>query len=75
MQHLGADSFQVGLVFAWTFLLTPVQVLSTALLPRLGFKRLTLLGWSARGWCLLVPAGLAVRRVLVGIRRSAATSR
>jgi MFS family permease len=60
MQHLGADSFQVGLVFAWTFLLTPVQVLSTALLPRLGFKRLTLLGWSARGWCLLVPAGLAV---------------
>ena len=30
MQQLGADSFQVGLVFAWTFLLTPVQVLATA---------------------------------------------
>ena len=60
MQQLGADSFQVGLVFAWTFLLTPVQVLATAFLPHLGFKRLTLAGWSARGWCLLVPAGLAL---------------
>jgi MFS family permease len=60
MQHLGADSFQVGLVFAWTFLLTPVQVLATAFLPHLGFKRLTLVGWSARGWCLVVPIGLAI---------------
>ena len=60
MQQLGASSFEVGLVFAWTFLLTPVQVLATAFLPRLGFKRLTLAGWSARGWCLLVPIGLAI---------------
>lgn len=60
MQELGADSFQVGLTFAWTFLLTPVQVLATAFLPHLGFKRLTLAGWSARGWCLVVPAGLAL---------------
>src|SRR5947207_2052447 len=60
MQQLGADSFQVGLTFAWTFLLTPVQVLATAFLPSLGFKRLTLAGWSARGWCLLVPITLAI---------------
>jgi len=60
MQQLGADSFQVGLVFSWTFLLTPVQVLATAFLPQLGFKRLTLAGWSLRGWCLLVPIGLAI---------------
>lgn len=60
MQQLGADSFQVGLVFSWTFLLTPVQVLATAFLPHLGFKRLTLAGWSLRGWCLLVPIGLAL---------------
>jgi MFS family permease len=59
MQHLGADSFQVGLVFAWTFLLTPVQVIATALLPHLGFKKLTLFGWNARAWFLLVPLGLA----------------
>lgn len=59
MQHLGADPFQIGLVFAWTFLLTPVQVVATALLPHLGFKRLTLFGWNARAWFLLVPLGLA----------------
>lgn len=60
MQHLGADSFQVGITAAWTFLLTPVQVLATAFLPHLGFKRMTLAGWSARGWCLIVPALLAL---------------
>jgi len=59
MQHLGADSFQIGLVFAWTFLLTPVQIVATALLPHLGFKRLTLFGWNARAWFLLVPLLLA----------------
>lgn len=55
MEYLGANAFEVGLVFAWTYLLTPVQVLSTALLPRLGFKRLTMAGWGVRGWFLLVP--------------------
>ena len=60
MQQIGADSFQTGLVFAWTFLLTPAQVLATSLLPRLGFKRLALAGWSIRGWCLLVPVAIAV---------------
>ncbi len=55
MEYLGANAFEVGLVFAWTYLLTPVQVLSTALLPRLGFKRLTMAGWGARGWFLFVP--------------------
>jgi hypothetical protein len=33
---------------------------ATALLPRLGFKRLTLAGWGARSWFLLVPLGLAL---------------
>ena len=60
MQQLGASSFQVGLVFSWTFLLTPVQVLSTVFLPQLGYKRLTMAGWSARGWCLAVPIVLAI---------------
>ena len=31
MQQLGADSFQIGLVFSWTFLLTPVQIVATDL--------------------------------------------
>lgn len=60
MQQLGGNSFEVGLVFAWTFLLTPVQVLATALLPRLGFKRLTIIGWNARAWFLLVPLALTL---------------
>jgi MFS family permease len=60
MQKLGADSFQVGLVYSWTFLLTPVQVIATAFLPQIGFKRLTLAGWSVRAWCLLIPIGLAI---------------
>lgn len=60
MAYLGADSFQTGLVYGWPLMLTPVQVLATALLPRLGFKRLTLAGWGARSWFLLVPLGLAL---------------
>ena len=60
MAYLGADSFQTGLVYGWTLLLTPVQVASTLLLPRLGFKRLTLAGWGARSWFLLVPLTLAL---------------
>ncbi|MFZ5495298.1 MAG: hypothetical protein ACOZE5_08170 [Verrucomicrobiota bacterium] len=60
MAWLGADSFQTGLVYGWPLMLTPVQVLATALLPRLGFKRLTLAGWGARSWFLLVPLGIAV---------------
>lgn len=60
MAYLGADSFQTGLVYGWPLLLTPVQVFATVLLPRLGFKRLTLAGWGARSWFLLVPLGLAL---------------
>ena len=60
MAYLGADSFQTGLVYGWPLLLTPVQVLATVLLPRLGFKRLTLAGWGARSWFLLVPLALAI---------------
>jgi MFS family permease len=60
MEHLGATPFEVGLVYAWMFLLTPAQVLATALLPRLGFKKLTLAGWGARGWFLGVPLLIAL---------------
>jgi hypothetical protein len=58
MAYLGADSFQTGLVYSWPLLLTPVQVFATVLLPRLGFKRLTMAGWGARSWFLIVPLGL-----------------
>lgn len=60
MAWLGADSFETGLVYAWPLLLTPVQVFATVLLPRLGFKRLTMAGWGARSWFLVVPLALTV---------------
>ncbi len=60
MAYLGADSFQTGLVYGWTLLLTPVQVFATMLLPSMGFKRLTLAGWGARSWFLIVPLLLAL---------------
>ena len=58
MAWLGADSFETGLVYGWPLLLTPVQVFATVLLPKLGFKRLTMAGWGARSWFLVVPLGL-----------------
>jgi MFS family permease len=60
MAYLGANSFETGLVYGWPLLLTPVQVFATVLLPRMGFKRLTLAGWGARSWFLLVPLSLAL---------------
>ena len=59
-ERLGASSFQVGLAYSFVFLLTPVQVAATALLPRYGFKRLSLGGWSARSLFLAIPIGLAL---------------
>ena len=58
-ERLGASAFQVGLASAFVFLLLPLQVLSTAALPRLGYKRQMVLGWSCRLLFLLVPLGLA----------------
>ena len=59
-ERLGASSFQVGLAYSFVFLLTPVQVAATALLPHFGFKRVTLGGWGARSFFLVVPVWLAV---------------
>lgn len=58
-ERLGATSFQVGLAYSFVFLLTPVQVLATALLPRHGFKKVSLGGWSARSVFLALPLALA----------------
>jgi hypothetical protein len=52
-EALGASPLAVGLAYAFVFILTPVQVLSTALLPRLGFRRLMIAGWGLRSLFLL----------------------
>jgi MFS family permease len=58
--QLGASSFEVGLAYAFVFLLLPVQILATSTLPRFGYKRQILFGWASRGVFLLVPLGLAL---------------
>ena len=59
-ESLGANPFQVGLAYSFIFLLTPIQILSTALIPRYGFRRVMLSGWGTRSIFLAVPLGLAV---------------
>jgi MFS family permease len=58
--QLGATSFQVGLLYSFFFLLLPVQIISTVLLPHLGYKRQMLLGWVARTVFLSVPLAIAI---------------
>jgi hypothetical protein len=58
-EQLGATPFEVGLAYSFVFVLTPVQILSTALLPRYGFKAVMLGGWRTRSFFLAVPVVLA----------------
>jgi MFS family permease len=59
-EQLGASPFEVGLAYSFVFVLTPVQILSTALLPRFGYKAVMLGGWGTRSVFLGVPALLAL---------------
>lgn len=61
-EQLGATPFQVGLLYSSAFLMLPVQVAATGLLPHLGFKRQMLLGWGSRSIFILVPIGIALVR-------------
>lgn len=57
---LGASSFEVGLLYAFFFLLLPVQIISTLGLPKFGYKKQVTFGWSMRAVFLLIPLGLAL---------------
>ncbi|GAB5558704.1 MAG: hypothetical protein SynsKO_03510 [Synoicihabitans sp.] len=59
-EQLGATPLQVGLAYSFVFLLTPIQILATALLPRFGYKKVMLSGWGLRSIFLLIPVWLAV---------------
>ena len=65
-ERLGATSFQVGLAYSFVFLLTPVQVAATTLLPHFGFKRVALGGWGVRSFFLAVPIWLSILAPDVG---------
>jgi hypothetical protein len=67
-EQLGASPAQAGLAYSFVFLLTPVQILSTVLLPRFGYKRLTLGGWGLRSYMLVVPITLTVLAPILGER-------
>lgn len=54
-ERLGATPLQVGLAYSFVFTLTPIQVLSTALLPRYGFRKVMLSGWGTRSLFLAIP--------------------
>ncbi|MBI5693485.1 MAG: hypothetical protein HZC55_25700 [Verrucomicrobia bacterium] len=68
-EQLGATPFQVGLAYSFVFVLTPVQILSTALLPKYGFKAVMLGGWRTRSFFLAVPAALAAAALALGGER------
>ena len=59
VEQLGASTLQVGLATSFVLLLYPLQIVATALLPRLGFRRQMVLAWTARALFLLVPLWLA----------------
>lgn len=61
-ESVGATVFQVGLLYSFLFLMTPVQVVSTSLLPHFGYRSLMLFGWGSRALFLLVPIYLAWAR-------------
>jgi len=57
--QLGASSFEVGIIYAFVFLLLPVQILATSTLPRFGYKRQIIFAWTLRGSFLVIPLILA----------------
>jgi len=65
-EALGASPAQVGLAYSFVFVLTPVQVLATPLLHRLGFRRLMSAGWGLRSLFLLPAILVAVLAKLDG---------
>lgn len=67
-EQLGATPFQVGLAYSFVFVLTPLQILATTLLPHYGFKAVMLGGWGIRSMFLAVPAMLALFAIYGGER-------
>jgi hypothetical protein len=64
---LGASPAQAGLAYSFLYLLTPVQVAATVLVPRLGYRRQSLAGWGWRRWMLVIPLSLAVLAPRIGV--------
>jgi len=59
IQWLGGSSSQVGLAYSFVFLLMALQVVSTVLFPRYGYRKVMLSGWSTRTLFIALPILLA----------------
>jgi len=59
LQWLGASPFQVGLAYSFVFSLMALQMVSTVLLPRFGFRRVMLAGWGTRTLFVALPILIA----------------
>jgi hypothetical protein len=59
LQWLGASPFQVGLAYSFVFLLMALQVVSTVIFPRYGYRRVMLAGWGTRTLFVALPILLA----------------
>jgi hypothetical protein len=59
LQWLGASSFQVGLAYSFVFLLMALQVVSTVIFPRYGYRKVMLAGWGTRTVFVALPILLA----------------
>ncbi|MCC7391767.1 MFS transporter, partial [Candidatus Sumerlaeota bacterium] len=57
-RHLGANEFHIGIMSALPIMLTALQLFATNLVDRLGYRRLMLMGWSARSFMLLLISPL-----------------
>lgn len=67
-ERLGASTFEVGLAYAFLFLMTPLQIVATAWIPRFGFKRIMLTGFALRSVFLFVPLAIAIQAPETGSR-------
>jgi len=52
-ERLGGSSLLVGAVYSFVFLLTPIQILATFLLPIFGYKRVMLTAFGLRNLCII----------------------
>ena len=59
LQWLGASPFQVGLAYSFVFLLMALQLVSTVIFPRFGYRRVMLSGWSTRTLFVALPILIA----------------
>ena len=60
LQQLGGTPFQVGLAYSFGYLMLPLQVVATAFIRHVGYKKQVLFSWGIRTVFLFIPITLAL---------------